>query len=368
MVKFLDLQAINAAHAPEIERACQQVIASGWYVNGEQVSAFETKFSAFCGARHAVGVGNGLDALSLIFKAWLHLGLLNEGDEVIVPANTFVATALAVTMNRLALVLVDVDPDTFNMRPERVEAAITPKTKAVIAVHLFGQLADMDGIGDVAARHGLLVLEDAAQAAGAGYDDGRRAGSLAHAAAFSFYPGKNLGALGDGGMVTTSDSVLAKTVRMLANYGSSEKYRHDIAGVNSRLDEIQAAILNVKLPHLHGENERRRAAARCYREQIVNPLIDLPAAADEMSHVWHLFVIKTRYRRALMDHLAERGIQTSIHYPVAVHAQPVYRCHAFSPLPEATALQEQIISLPISPVLSRTDQQLVIDAANAFRP
>ena len=365
MVKFLDLQAVNDEYRTELVHACQRVVESGWYVKGSEVRSFENAFAKFCQVDHAVGVGSGLDALSLILKAWLHLGRLSEGDEIIVPANTFIATALAVTNNRLKVILVDVDPSTLNICPKKIEQSVTCKTKAIIAVHLCGQLADMISINMVACKHRLLVIEDAAQAAGASHQ-GKYAGSFADAAAFSFYPGKNLGALGDGGMVTTSDPDLAETVRQLGNYGSSVRYRHELAGVNSRLDEIQAAILNVKLPYLSRDNQRRRDVALRYRNEIKNSLVDLPTVVSELSHVWHLFVIKCRFRDALAKYLASCNIQTRVHYPNAIHNQPVYRSCSFPSLRASTALQEQILSLPMSPVLSEGDQLGVIEAVNGF--
>ena len=367
MIKFLDLQAINDVYKAEVSQACERVIESGWYVNGKEVNNFESAFSEMIGVEHAVGVGNGFDALSLTLRAWLTMGKLNKGDEVVVPANTFIATALAVTNNQLKLVLVDIDPNTFNICTKQLELAITRKTRVIIPVHLYGKLAEMQKINLIASKHDLLVLEDAAQAAGASRN-GQFAGAFGDAAAFSFYPGKNLGALGDGGMVTTNDSGLATIVRQLANYGSSKKYQHDLDGVNSRLDEMQAAILNAKLPNLHNDNMYRRKIAQRYCVKINNPLVQLPSSSECSSHVWHLFVIKTHYRDDLKKYLAENNIQTLTHYPISIHKQPVYRHCSFPELTTSSVMQEQLLSLPLSPVLTIEDQEYVISAINSFQP
>lgn len=364
-INFLDLQKVNACYQNEIKLACQDVIESGWYVNGQYCEIFESAFAEYCGVKHTVGVGNGLDALSLILKAWLDIGILNEGDEVIVPANTFIATALAVTNNRLKLKLVDVNPNTFNLCIDKLERIITSKSRVIIAVHLYGQLAAMSEICSIASKHNVLVIEDAAQAAGASYENAQ-AGSFSEAAAFSFYPGKNLGALGDGGMVTTNDSILAKKVRQIANYGSTKKYCHETEGVNSRLDEIQAAILNVKLPYLNRENAQRRKIAHRYIERIKNPLIQLPHATYECSHVWHLFVVKTDFRDTLQNYLKENDVQTLIHYPESINNMKLYQAYSFSDVENTNRLQKQILSLPISPVMSEEEQNRVIQLINDF--
>ncbi|WP_394128835.1 DegT/DnrJ/EryC1/StrS family aminotransferase [Shewanella maritima] len=365
MTKFLDLHSVNQPHSNKIRDAVNRVVDSGWYINGNEVLQFEKEFAEFCGVKHAIGVGNGLDALTLILKAWQALDKLKPNDEVIIPANTFIATALAATNCQLSVVLADINPDTFNLCPKSVESVITENTKVIIPVHLYGQLVDMDAINQIAKKYNLLILEDAAQAAGASAHT-TRSGNLGDAAGFSFYPGKNLGALGDGGMVTTNDPQLADKVRLLANYGSLKKYQHSEMGSNSRLDEIQAAILSVKLPHLEQENMQRRLVAEHYDQAINNKFISLPKLSSDKRHVWHLYVITTKHREALMQHMSEQGIQTAIHYPYTINNQQTYASHNLLPQPNAEAMQDQLLSLPISPVLSIDDQQRVIDAVNSF--
>ena len=316
MIEFLNLKRVNAPHQQAIQAAIQRVLDSGWYILGEETQAFEREFAQYCGAAHCIGVANGLDALHLILRAYG----IGAGDEVIVPSNTFIATWLAVSQTGATPVPVEPMEATCNLDPARIEAAITPRTRAIMPVHLYGQPADMDAINEVARRHGLRVIEDAAQAHGARYK-GRRTGVLGDAAAFSFYPGKNLGALGDGGAITTNDDALAATLRKLHNYGSSVKYRHDIAGVNSRLDEIQAAVLRVKLPHLDAENAQRQALAACYLEALAGLPLGLPAVLDGAEPVWHLFVVRARQRENLQAQLSNRQIGHMVHYPIACHRQ-----------------------------------------------
>jgi dTDP-4-amino-4,6-dideoxygalactose transaminase len=364
-VPFFDLKQVNARHAEALKAAAARVIDSGWYVLGEEVAAFEREFAAYCGARHAIGVGNGLDALALIFRAYRELGALKEGDEVLVPANTFIATFLAVSQSGLVPVPVEPDAASFNLDPARAAAAIGPRTRAIVAVHLYGQLADMPALAALARRHGLLLIEDAAQAHGAALG-GRRAGTLGDAAAFSFFPTKNLGALGDGGAVTTADDALARKVAALRNYGSETKYLHLFQGANSRLDELQAALLRVKLAHLDEETARRREVARRYREGIRHPAIGLPAPAREEAHVWHLFVVRCARRDALQRHLHAHGIHTQVHYPVPAHRQPAYAAlHGLS-LPLTEALQAEVLSLPLNPALDDAAVDAVIAACMAF--
>ena len=365
MISFLDLKKLNAAYVPQLREACARVIDSGWFIGGQELAAFEREFADYCGTPHCVGVANGLDALTLTLRAWKEMGLLSEGDEVIVPANTYIASVLAVTENRLVPVLVEPDPVTFNLSTDGVRAALTEKTKAIIAVHLYGQLADMPGIMDLAEEKGLLVLEDAAQSHGASID-GRRAGTWGHAAGFSYYPGKNLGALGDAGAMVTKDAELAKVVRGLGNYGSYKKYENLYQGVNSRLDEIQAAMLRVKLVHLDSEISARRKVAGAYRAGIDNALVQLPAVALEESHVWHLFVVRSERRGELQSFLAEQGVQTLIHYPIPPHRQQAYAAFGSLSLPETEAIHREVLSLPISPVMSDDDIAAVIRAVNAF--
>lgn len=363
-VPFLDLQAVNARYAKALKVAAARVIDSGWYVLGEELFAFEREFAAYCGVPHAIGVGNGLDALALIFRAYRELGALGEGDEVIVPANTFIATFLAATQSGLVPVPVEPDMASFNLDPARVEAAVSPRTRAVVAVHLYGRLADMAALTTLARRHRLLLIEDAAQAHGAMWN-GHKAGALGDAAAFSFFPTKNLGALGDGGAVTTSDDALARRVVALRNYGSETKYLHLFQGVNSRLDELQAALLRVKLAHLDEEIARRRDVARRYRDGIHHPAIALPAA-KETEHVWHLFVLRCRQRDALQRHLFERGIHTQVHYPVPAHRQPAYAHLRHASLPVTERLQTEVLSLPMGPALDDAAVEQVIAACLAF--
>ena len=364
-VPFLSLREVNARYAGELKAAAARVIDSGWYVLGDELAAFEREFAARCGVRHAVGVGNGLDALALILRGYKELGVLTEGDEVIVPGNTFIASFLAISENRLVPVPVEPDAATFNLDPACVAAAIGPRTRAIMAVHLYGQLADMPALQTLARRHGLVLIEDAAQAHGAARD-GRQAGAFGAAAAFSFFPAKNLGALGDGGVVVTDDDALAQRIAALRNYGSDVKYRHLFQGVNSRLDEMQAALLRVKLQYLDADVAWRRRVARRYRDGIRHPQIQLPDAAREEQHAWHLFVVRCTRRDALQRHLQARGIQTQVHYPVPAHRQPAYPALRDSRLPLTERLCEEVLSLPMGPTLRDGDVERVIDACNAF--
>lgn len=364
-VSFLNLREVNARCADELKAAAARVIDSGWYVLGDELAAFEREFADWCGARHAVGTGNGLDALSLILRGYRELGVLAEGDEVIVPGNTFIASFLAISENRLVPVPVEPDAATFNLDPARVAAAIGPRTRAIMAVHLYGQLADMPALQALARQHGLLLIEDAAQAHGA-MRDGRRAGAFGDAAAFSFFPAKNLGALGDGGAVVTGDDALAQRIAALRNYGSEVKYHHLLQGVNSRLDDMQAALLRVKLKYLDADVAWRRRVARRYRDGIRHPQIRLPDVAREEQHAWHLFVVRGARRDALQRHLHACGIQTQVHYPVPAHRQPAYPALQDSRLPLTERLCEEVLSLPMGPTLRDGDVERVIDACNAF--
>ncbi len=364
-VPFLDLRAVNARYADELKAAAARVIDAGWYVLGQELAAFEEEFASYCGAAHAVGVGNGLDALSLILRGYRELGVLREGDEIIVPANTFIATFLAISQNHLVLVPVEPDPVTFNMDTASVEKAIGPRTRAIMAVHLYGQLADMAALQTLAHRYGLLLIEDAAQAHGATVQ-GRRAGAFGDAAAFSFFPTKNLGALGDGGAVVTSDTRLAERIRALRNYGSEGKYHHLYQGVNSRLDELQAALLRVKLGYLDEEIALRRAVARRYLQGIDNPLIVLPTVVSDEQHVWHLFVVRSPQRDALQAHLLRHGIHTQIHYPVPPHRQPAYATLGDACLPVSERLHAEVLSLPMGPALDTASVERVIAACQSF--
>ena len=364
-IPFLSLREVNARYADELKAAAARVIDSGWYVLGDELAAFEREFAAWCGVRHAVGVGNGLDALALILRGYKELGVIAEGDEVIVPGNTFIASFLAISENRLVPVPVEPEAATFNLDPACVAAAIGPRTRAIMAVHLYGQLADIPALQALSRQHGLLLIEDAAQAHGAARD-GRKAGAFGAAAAFSFFPAKNLGGLGDGGAVVTDDDALAQRIAALRNYGSDVKYRHLFQGVNSRLDEMQAALLRVKLKHLDADVAWRRRVARCYRDGVRHPQIQLPDMACEEQHAWHLFVVRCARRDALQQHLQARGIQTLVHYPVPAHRQPAYPSLQDSRLPLTERMCEEVLSLPLGPTLGDGDVERVIDACNAF--
>jgi dTDP-4-amino-4,6-dideoxygalactose transaminase len=364
-VPFLDLKAINARHAAELKAAAARVIDSGWYILGEEVKAFEDEYAAWTGSPHCVGTSDGLSALILALRGWKELGLLNDGDAVAVPANTYIASILAITENRLRPVLVEPDEQTFNLGAANLAAALTPDVKAVLAVHLYGQLADMPAIAKLCRERGLLLLEDAAQAHGA-HIDGVKAGAWGDAAAFSFYPGKNLGALGDAGALTCKDTKLADMVRALRNYGSHEKYKNLVQGPNDRLDEMQAAILRVKLPHLDADNAHRRAIAQRYRNEIKNPAVRLPSVhVGEDSHVWHLFVVRVADRTAFQQRLLDLGVNTAIHYPVAPHQQQAYvkELGGLS-IPLTEAIHREVVSLPMSPVMTETQIAHVISVVN----
>lgn len=364
-VAFLDLRRSNARVASALKAAAARVIDSGWYVLGEEVRAFESEFGQWCGVPYTIGVGNGLDALWLIFRAYRDAGAIAGGDEVILPGNTFIASFLAISGNGLSPIPVEPVESTFNLDPVAVEAAIGPRTRAIMAVHLYGQLADMDALRAIADRYSLLLIEDAAQAHGAS-KDGRRAGAWGHAAAFSFFPGKNLGALGDGGAVVTSSPWIAERIAALRNYGSLVKYEHLYPGVNSRLDDMQAAFLRVKLPWLDEDVARRRAIARRYRETIQHPAIRVPAVVDEASHAWHLFVVRCPWRDALQRHLADRGVQTGVHYPVPAHRQPAYPEFAAYRLPLTERLSDEVLSLPMDPAMDDDAIERVVDACQSF--
>jgi dTDP-4-amino-4,6-dideoxygalactose transaminase len=365
-VPFLDVKAVNERYTASIQDAFSRVLSSGWFILGEEVKAFEAEFAAYCGTRHCLGVANGLDALTLIFRAYRELGVLQAGDEVIVPANTYIASILAILEAGLRPVLVEPDRGSCNLDPRLVPGAITPRTRAILAVHLYGQVADMGELGRLAANRGLLLVEDSAQAQGASCE-GRRTGGLGNASGFSFYPGKNLGALGDAGAVTTDDDKLAEMVRALRNYGSEIKYVNRFRGLNSRLDEVQAAILRAKLPFLDEENERRRRIAERYLAGIRHPDIELPIApSDPRRHVWHVFAIRTASREALVAHLKGEGIQTLIHYPIPPHRQEAMAEFGALALPITEAIHREILSLPLSPVMTPGQAERVIEAVNRF--
>lgn len=365
MINFLDLQAINNQYQQELKDACARVIDSGWYIMGNELAQFEAEFAAYCGTKYAIGVANGLDALILTIRAWKELGKLKAGDEVIVQANTYIASVLAITENGLVPVLVEPNPTTYNLEPEIVRKAITAKTKLILPVHLYGQISPMQEIMALAKEFNLLVLEDCAQSHGAEIN-GKRAGNWGDAAGFSFYPGKNLGALGDAGAITTNDDELALAIKALRNYGSHQKYENLYQGVNSRLDEIQAAMLRVKLNHLEVETARRQQVAQVYRTGITNPLIILPQVSDELTHVWHLFVVRCEQREALQQFLAAEGIQTLIHYPIPPHKQHAYQYMNSQVLPLTELIHQQVLSIPISSVMTDEDVIYVVNVINQF--
>ena len=364
MIPFLDLKVINAQYRDELINACTRVIDSGWYIGGTELENFEQEVATYCGTKHA----NGLDALTLTLRAWRELGKLQEGDEVIVPANTYIASILAITANNLISILVEPCLDSFNIDPNKIESAITDKTKVILPVHLYGRLADMPAIMDIAKRHNLLVLADSAQAHGVSIDD-KKAGNWGDVSGFSFYPGKNLGALGDAGAVTTNNDELAHALRALANYGSHKKYENLYQSVNSRLDEIQAAMLRVKLRHLDKEITHRRNVATTYLEDINNPAIILSSLYSEAqndSHVWHVFVIRCEQRDALQQHLADDGVQILIHYPIPPHKQQAYTEWNTLSYPVSEKIHEQVLSLPIGPTITEEEAAKVIAVCNNF--
>lgn len=366
MIPPVDLKSLNARHREELIDAMIGVLDSGWYILGEKLGAFEKEFSSYCGVKETVGTGNGLDALSLIIRAYKELGVFAEGDEILVPANTYIATILAITANRLTPVLVEPDIRTYEIDARLLEKHISPRTKGILVVHLYGRIGYTDEMQRIANAHGLKIIEDSAQSQGAVYR-GRKAGNLGDACGFSFYPSKNLGALGDAGAVTTCDPALAEVVRALANYGSRKKYHNIYKGVNSRLDEIQAAVLSVKLKYLDEENAERRNVARRYRKGIDNAALILPEAGEaEENHVWHLFPVRTKQRDLLQKHLAEKGIESLIHYPVPPHHQQAYAEWKGAHYPISEEIHRTVLSLPLYPAMHETDVQTVIDACNAF--
>ena len=362
-IPFLDLKAINAQYRDELVQAASDVVDSGWYIQGAQVEAFEREFADYCGTRYCIGVANGLDALILTLRAWRKLGKLKEGDEVIVPANTYIASILAITENRLVPILVEPDVTSYNLCPKNTEAAVTPKTKAILPVHLYGQLANMPAIMDIARRYNLLVLEDSAQAHGASIN-GKKAGSWGNASGFSFYPGKNLGALGDAGAVTTNDKELADAIRILGNYGSEEKYKNIYQGVNSRLDEMQAAFLRVKLKYLDAEIDQRRKVAQSYFNGMENPLIKLPGCENCEQHVFHQFVIQTQQRDKVQKLLLDGGVQTMIHNPVPPYRQNAYQGFFNDKYPKTDKIHNEVLSLPMNPVLKDKEVIEIIKVIN----
>lgn len=361
MISFLDLQKVNNRFRAQIDARFNRVLDDGWYIKGKQDETFEQHFAAYTGAKHCIGVANGLDALNLIIKAYG----FGPGDEIIVPANTYIASILAISENGCTPVLVEPDITTYNINPDLIEEKITPRTKAIMVVHLYGQAVQMHKVWEIAHKHQLKIIEDAAQAHGAMYQ-GRRTGNLGDAAGFSFYPGKNLGCLGDGGCVTTSDDALAAKIRAIANYGSDRKYHHIYKGTNSRLDELQAAVLDIKLPHLDGDNARRQEIAAYYRAHIRHPQITLPQTYDEKAHVWHIFAIRCPHRDALQQYLKNQGIETLIHYPTPPHLQGAYSEWKTCSYPVSETIHREELSLPMSPVLTDEEVKKIVEVINQF--
>ena len=361
MIKFLDLEKVNNRFRVEIDKRIKSILDKGWYLQGEWDKTFEKHFAEFCGVKHCISCANGLDALNLIIRGYG----FGAGDEIIVPANTYIASILAISQNGCTPVLVEPDINTYNINPDLIEEKITSKTKAIMVVHLYGQAVQMDKIWALVKKYNLKIIEDSAQSHGALYKE-KRVGSLGDASGFSFYPGKNLGCMGDGGAITTNDDELAKKIRAIANYGSDYKYHHIYKGINSRLDEIQAAILDVKLPHLDQDNARRREIAKYYRENIKNQKITLPKAYDEKSHVWHVFVVRCKDRDAFQKHLEDNDIQTLIHYPTPPHKQECYKEIFSLSLPITEKIHKEVISLPISPVMADEEIKKIVKILNQF--
>lgn len=366
MISFLDLQRVTALHSQEIHEAVAQVIDSGWYLQGEANRQFEQHYADYIGTQHCVGVANGLDALTLIYRAYIEMGVMKPGDEVIVPANTYIASILAITENGLKPVLVEPREETLELDDSLIEAAITSRTRSVMVVHLYGRCAYTEKIGELCRQHGLKLVEDNAQAHGCIYKLCTRTGSLGDAAGHSFYPGKNLGALGDGGAVTTNDTALADCVRALANYGSQQKYVFRYRGRNSRLDELQAAILDMKLRHLDDDNRRRQQIASYYYDHIQHPLVRLPQRLDDSQNVYHIFPVLCTERDRLQQHLREQGVETLIHYPIPPHRQQCYSDWSTLQLPVTERIHNQELSLPMSPAMTDEEAQKVVEAINSF--
>lgn len=366
MIKFLDLQKINLQYQNEIEAKLLEVFRSGWYLMGNQLSNFEKNLSDYIGAKHSIGVANGLDALRLILRGYIELGIMNPGDEIIVPSNTYIASILAISDNGLVPVLVEPEIETYNIDISKIEEKITSKTKGILIVHLQGRVVFSDQLKEIAEKYQLKIIEDNAQAIGAEWN-GKKTGNLGDASGFSFYPGKNLGALGDAGAVTTNDDELAKTIRALANYGSNQKYVNIYKGLNSRLDEIQAAVLDVKLKYIDQENKIRREIAKRFINEINNPTIVLPEyPSDENEHVWHVFVIRSEKRDELQAYLTENGIQTLIHYPIPPHQQQAYKEWNELSFPISEKIHDEVLSFPISPVMSEDEIKQIIEVVNKF--
>ena len=366
MIPFFDLKTYNQQFKTGIDEAIKEVFASGRYILGEQLERFEKDFAEYCGTEYCIGTGNGMDALLLIFKAWMELGLVQEGDEVIVPANTYIASILPVIHAGLKPIFVEPDKRTFNLDPSKLESALRSKTRVVMAVHLYGQLADMKAINSFARAHDLLVIEDAAQGHGARGTDDLKAGNLSDAAGFSFYPTKNLGAVGDAGAITTNDDELAVLVKKLRDYGRTSKYVNDLSGINSRLDELQAAILNVKLTELDRDNEQRRKIAKFYLDRIKNQKLILPYYSGTRDHVFHQFVLRTSGRERFIRHMEDHGIGTLVHYPVPPHKQKALGPYNELSLPITERLHKEVVSIPLNPTLNAGSLETIVEHINTF--
>lgn len=366
MIKFLDLRKINEPYKQSFTTDLNNILDSGWVLLGSHLENFENDFAKFCGAKFCIGVANGLDAITIILQGYKILGMLQENDEVIVPANTYIATILGIINAGLIPVLVEPDRETFNLSPNKVNEALTDKTKAIFSVHLYGQASDIPALKEIAVKNNLLLFDDAAQAHGARDEDNNIVGSSTDATAFSFYPGKNLGAIGDGGAITTNNEKLAKIIKAYRNYGSEQKYQNMFKGVNSRLDELQAAFLNHKLLNLNSDNQKRQEIARRYLKEILNPKIKLPKVKTIENHVFHLFVVKVENRKEFQEYLDENSIQTVIHYPIPPHKQPALKEFSHLKLPITEQIHEQIISIPISPVMEVSEINTVIDVLNKY--
>jgi dTDP-4-amino-4,6-dideoxygalactose transaminase len=365
MIKFLDLQKVNGQYEKELKEVAHRVIDSGWYLLGAELEKFEKEYSNFIGCKYTLGVANGLDALRLIFKGYIALGIIKKGDEVIVPANTYIASVLAITDNDLVPVFVEPNPKTYNLDSLKLEEAITPKTKAILTVHLYGQNSIDDKMLSICEKHNLKLVEDCAQSHGAVWK-GKVSGNIGDAAGHSFYPGKNLGALGDAGAVTTNDTELAQVIKALSNYGSLKKYENTYQGLNSRLDEIQAAFLSVKLKYIQDDIDARRKVAEYYLNNIANTKLILPEVIEKEGHVWHLFVIKTEKREELQKYLLENGIQTLIHYPIPPYKQKAYKNLNHLSFPITEEIHEQVLSLPLSAVLTVLELEYIVEKINQF--
>ncbi len=364
-IPFLNLQSVNAQYEKAIENNFKKVIDSGWYLKGEQTKRFEDEFSDYIGVKHTIGVGSGLDALKIILRAYKELGEMEDGDEIIVPANTYIASILAISENNLKPILVEPDIETYNINPDLIEEHITQRTKGIMIVHLYGRNAFTEKIGKLCKKYDLKLIEDSAQAHGACYES-ERVGSLGDAAGFSFYPGKNLGALGDAGAICTNNDSLAECCRTLGNYGSEEKYYNEYKGLNSRLDELQASVLRIKLKDLDSQNEIRREIANFYLDNIRNPDLILPSVGKSNEHVWHLFVIRTKERERFINYLKDNNISTLIHYPIPTHSQRAYQELSHLSLPVTECIHEEIVSIPLYPTMKDGEVKYIVNTINNF--